>query len=172
MNDRISALKSGSNDEIAKLYNDYKSGFFLFLRKYGLSDDELKDIYQDSIIALIENAGKGYLDNLKADVKTYLFSIGKFKVFKQLKRPAELPEIGWYEPEEGLDEERVEKLNFVLPKLSKRCYEILRLFYYEEKKLDEIKLILEYSTKDVLKSQKSRCVQQLKKLYKNYEPIN
>lgn len=172
MNDRVSALKSGDNDGIADLYNEYKSGFFLFLRKYGLQDDELKDIYQDSFIVLIENARKGYLDNLSADLKTYLFSIGKFKVFKQLKKSADLPEIEWYEVEEGQDAESLEKLNMVLPKLSKRCYEILRLFYYEEKKLDEIKKILDYSSKEVLKSQKSRCVQQLKELYKKYESIN
>lgn len=172
MNDRISALKKGDNDQIADLYNEYKGGFILFLKKYGLSDDDLKDIYQDSVIVLIENARKGYLDNLKADLKTYLFSIGKYKVFSHLKKPVNIPELEWYKEEEDQDDESIEKIGEALQKLGRRCYEILRLFYYEEKKLDEIKKILDYSSKEVLKSQKSRCVQQLKELYKKYESIN
>jgi DNA-directed RNA polymerase specialized sigma subunit len=42
----------------------------------------------------------------------------------------------------------------------------LQLFYYEEKKLDEIQEQLGYTSKDVLKSQKSRCLKQLKELIK------
>lgn len=168
MNNSIFKLKNGENSEIAKLYKEYKAGFILFLKRYGLSNEELADIYQDSFIVLMENAQKGYLDNLKADIKTYLFSIGKFKVFKELKKPTELPEVDWYGMEEEFEthQESVEKLELAIPKLGKRCFDILRLFYYEEKKLDEIQDILGYSKKDVLKSQKSRCLQQLKEIYK------
>ena len=39
--------------------------------------------------------------------------------------------------------------------------------YFEEKKLDEIQTILNYSNKDVLKAQKSRCLKHLKELIHN-----
>ena len=54
-----------------------------------------------------------------------------------------------------------------LNKLGDQCKKVLELFYYEEKKLDEIQSILGYTNKDVLKSQKSRCLKQLKELIKN-----
>jgi DNA-directed RNA polymerase specialized sigma subunit len=51
-------------------------------------------------------------------------------------------------------------------KLGEQCQKVLRLFYYEEKKLDAIQIELNYTNKDVLKSQKSRCLKQLKDLIK------
>ena len=48
--------------------------------------------------------------------------------------------------------------------LGDRCKSILNLFYYQGYNLDEIRAILNYSNKKVLKSQKSRCIKQLKDL--------
>jgi RNA polymerase sigma-70 factor (ECF subfamily) len=54
--------------------------------------------------------------------------------------------------------------------LGDRCKSILNLFYYQGYNLDEIRDILNYSNKKVLKSQKSRCIKQLKDLInKHYE---
>ena len=61
---------------------------------------------------------------------------------------------------------RQELLNKYYSKLGKRCKEILKLFYYEGYTLDEIINILKYSDKNVLKSQKSRCMRQLKEWIK------
>ena len=44
------------------------------------------------------------------------------------------------------------------------CQKILELFYYQEKKLGDIVNALGYDNKDVVKSQKSRCIKQLRKL--------
>ena len=54
--------------------------------------------------------------------------------------------------------------------LGDRCKSVLNLFYYQGYNLDEIREILNYSNKKVLKSQKSRCIKQLKNLLnKHYE---
>ena len=54
--------------------------------------------------------------------------------------------------------------------LGDRCKSVLNLFYYQGYNLDEIREILNYSNKKVLKSQKSRCIKQLKNLVnKHYE---
>ena len=52
-----------------------------------------------------------------------------------------------------------------LNKLGDQCKKVLELFIMK-KKLDEIQVELGYSNKDVLKSQKSRCLKQLKDLTK------
>lgn len=50
-----------------------------------------------------------------------------------------------------------------ISRMSKRCSEILTLFYYEEKSLDEILLIVPtYKSKDALKSEKYKCMKTLK----------
>ena len=54
-------------------------------------------------------------------------------------------------------------LKIAYEKLGEQCQKILSLFYFENKKLEEIQSILNYENKDVLKSQKSRCISHLKK---------
>lgn len=169
MDKQVAALKNGDRREIEKLYNQYKSGFILFLGRYGLPREELTDIYQDSVVALIENARKGLMDNLEVELKTYLFAIGKFMVFKRLKKEREINAedliFEWYDT--GNEDTEVPVLREALNRLGGRCYELLNLFYYQGKKLDEIQVLMGYDKKDVLKSRKSRCLKQLKEIIEN-----
>jgi RNA polymerase sigma factor (sigma-70 family) len=171
----IEQLKRGDEKTIHKIYVDYKNGFSLFANKYDLSADDLLDVYQDSIIALCENAKKGTIDNLESSLSTYLFSIGKYMIYRRLKAQNkrisidydnQLPQVIEDEYEEVYDEDKTILLQENFKKLGEQCQKVLRLFYYEEKKLDEIQIELKYTNKDVLKSQKSRCLKQLKDLIK------
>ena len=169
----LNLLKQANPKAIEEVYKTHRKAFIYFGNKYGLSEDELLDIYQDAIIAFIENLRKGHLENIQVEVKTYLFSIGKYLIFSKLKNKnsdhllvEHLPdEIIW----EELDDEKEQLLLEIsegLKQLGEQCYKILTMFYYEEKKLDEIQKILNYEQKDVLKSQKSRCLNHLKKILK------
>lgn len=169
----LNLLKIADPKAIEQVYQTHKKAFISFGFKYGLTEDELLDIYQDTIIAFIENIRKGHLENLQAEIKTYLFSIGKYLIFKRLKNSnnsnitiENLPEGFVWEDFEDKNEELLTVISISLKLLGEQCYKILTLFYYEEKKLDEIQKILKYENKDVLKSQKSRCLNHLKKLLK------
>jgi RNA polymerase sigma factor (sigma-70 family) len=171
----IENLKNGDEKTIDHIYTKHKNEFYFFLRKYDLAPDDLSDIYQDSIMALCDNAKKGTIDHLESSLSTYLFSIGKYMTYKRLKIKNKNQSIGYgeqltevIEDEDHnlLDEEEVKFVQEKLSKLSCQCQNVLRLFYYEEKNLDTIQLELKYTNKDVLKSQKSRCLKQLKNLLK------
>lgn len=170
----IDLLKRNDEKSIRTVYNDNKNGFILFAKRYNLSYDDLIDIYQDAIIALIENAKKGKIDDLKSSITTYLFGIGKFMIFQKLKKEGKTVAIDDFEKIEMIyddysEEEtnlQIEMLQNGFKKLGEQCRKVLQLFYYEEKKLDEIQSLLGYTNKDVLKSQKSRCLKQLKELSK------
>lgn len=170
----IEQLKCGDEKTIRKIYEDNKNGFFLFAHRYSLDKDELTDIYQDALIALIENAKKGKIDELKSSLTTYLFGIGKFMIFQRLKKnkktiPSDELEHFEFEYDDYSEDEiniQLITLRESLKKLGEQCVKVLTLFYYEEKKLDEIQTLLGYTNKDVLKSQKSRCLKQLKDLTK------
>lgn len=169
----LEQLKKGDEKTIHSIYVDNKNGFLLFANRYNLSSDDLLDIYQDSIVALCENAKKGTIDHLESSITTYLFSIGKYMIYKKLKTKQnsisidyenQLPQL--VEEEQEQDEKEIKVLRDNFKKLGEQCKKVLQLFYYEEKKLDEIQEALGYSNKDVLKSQKSRCLKQLKDLTK------
>ena len=166
---KIEHIKNADEEAIKSLYVDYKKPFFLFASRYQISSDDLLDIYQDAVVAFCENAKKGKIDHLQSGIKTYLFAIGKFMIFKKLKQNndmvalEELNEYGIIIEEDEYDDQ-VLLLKEGFKKLGKQCREILYLFYYEEKKLDEIQIILSYTNKDVLKAQKSRCLKKLKEI--------
>ena len=171
----IDRLKKNDEKIIRAFYNENKNGFILFAKRYNLNNDDLIDIYQDAIIALIENAKKGKIDDLKSSITTYLYGIGKFMIFQKLKKESKTVSIDDFEKIEMVYDDysedeinlQVKMLQKGLNKLGDQCKKVLELFYYEEKKLDEIQSILSYTNKDVLKSQKSRCLKQLKELIKN-----
>jgi RNA polymerase sigma factor (sigma-70 family) len=170
----IEKLKKGDEKTIHSIYVENKNGFSLFAARYNLPADDLLDIYQDSIIALCENAKKGTIDTLESTISTYLFSIGKYMIYKKLKSKnkavsidydAQLTQVIEDNEEDENDNEMI-LLQNNFKKLGEQCQKVLRLFYYEEKKLDAIQIELNYTNKDVLKSQKSRCLKQLKDLIK------
>jgi RNA polymerase sigma factor (sigma-70 family) len=168
----IALIKNGDQTAIRQLYEDNKNGFLLFVKRYNVANEDIIDIYQDAIVAFIENAKKGKIDNLQSSATTYLFGIGKFMVFQKIKKAGKtLPSEDLENVVQAYDDynedeniEQVSQLQIAFKKLGDQCQKVLQLFYYEEKKLDEIQDILGYTNKDVLKSQKSRCLKQLKEI--------
>ena len=156
-------LKELTDEGFTHFYKKYRKEFFQFGRRFELFPEELEDIYQDACIVVIENLRKGKLDDLKSSFKTYLFSVGKFLAYKRFHKQKlfenEVTEFGF----DPFEKPETPKVN--LKVLGKKCRELLELFYYEEKKLDERLILMNYKDKNVLKSQKSRCLAQLKEHY-------
>lgn len=173
--DLIYLIKRHDEKAIRQVYLDNKQPFLAFASKYSLDKESLLDVYQDAVIALCEQAKKGKIDALQSSVRTYLFSIGKFMIYNHLKKSKKMYpvedfsdlELELEEYQEEYNEMEIKLLQEAFQKLGERCREVLQLFYYEEKKLDDILILLNYSCKDVLKSQKARCVKQLKELIKS-----
>jgi RNA polymerase sigma factor (sigma-70 family) len=171
----IQQLKENDSKTIKKIYVDNRTKFIAFASKYNLGDEVILDVYQDAIIALCENARKGKLDNLQSSVDTYLFSIGKFMIYQLLKKNKKmhvvddlnLVDYAFESYDDEKEDAEIKLLQTAFENLGEKCKKLIQLFYYEEKKLDEILTILNYNNKDVLKSQKSRCMKQLKDLIKN-----
>ena len=173
----INALRDDDSDALKSVYLNNKAHFIGFARKYPIDGDSIIDIYQNTIIAFRENAINGKLDTLKVNLDTYLFSIGKYMIFKKLKEQKrmhlvnhnyELDNLSFetdnpYEIVEDLTEEQ-KLLRDAYSKLGQKCKDVLTLFYYRGFTIDEITEELNYASKDVAKSQKSRCLKSLKAL--------
>jgi len=53
--------------------------------------------------------------------------------------------------------------------LGDACQQILRLFYFMKKSMEEITGIMGYKNADTVKNQKYKCMQRLKKVYRELE---
>ena len=170
----IERIKKNDTDLLKKIYLENKLSFFKIANQYQLPEETALDIYQDSMVALIENVRKNKIDDLQSSIHTYFVGIGKFMIYNYLKsnkkirlETIETIEYSHFSEFSSDDEslnQREKALKVAYETLGEQCQQILNLFYFENKKLDEIQDLLKYENKDVLKSQKSRCISHLKKL--------
>ncbi len=169
------ALKNDNKSVLKSVYLEHKSAFIGFAKTYNINNEDALDLYQDAIIALRENALKGHLDDLKSELKTYLFSIGKYMIYKRLKEKKKLHLIDSIKETNEFNDLKItdidynfntrqRQLQIAFKSLGAQCQVLLNLFYMRGFTLDEIVVELNYNTKDVAKSQKSRCLRSLKKI--------
>ncbi|PNQ72786.1 sigma-70 family RNA polymerase sigma factor [Hanstruepera neustonica] len=169
-------IKQGDSKVLEAIYLDNRLAFLNFGLKYNLNKEALLDIYQDAIIAFVENVTNGKIISLSSSVKTYLFSIGKYMIFKKLKKESKLEALDLDDKRLELsiklidsiyDESNVENNKLIkqcLNKLGQQCQTVLKLFYYNGFTLEEIQEHLNYGNYNTVKSQKSRCLKNLKEL--------
>ena len=162
----IQEIKAGNQHVIVLLYKEYRDEFIQFaIKNYGLSREELKDVFQDTIIAFYENIASGRLEFLTSDVKTYLFAIGKRQASNHKRN---LFKIGNLSTDDDIKAiltdiaEEMEQPNEledvikkVLSELPEQERKILELFYYEKKSMEEIASIMGYANANSMKKKKS-----------------
>ena len=162
----IQEIKAGNQHVIVLLYKEYRDEFIQFaIKNYGLSREELKDVFQDTIIAFYENIASGRLEFLTSDVKTYLFAIGKRQASNHKRN---LFKIGNLSTDDDIKAiltdiaEEMEQPNEledvikkVLSELPEQERKILELFYYEKKSMEEIASVMGYANANSMKKKKS-----------------
>lgn len=161
-------------ESFGNLYKLYKHEFILYARTFSLSDTIILDVYQDAVLSFYENILNGKVKKLSCSLKTYLFSIGKYKIYEQLRERSKLKLVEQpfrteidledfdLEPEQLSEREKLVKSNF--KKLGKQCQLVLEMFYLRGLTLDDIKTIESYENTNTVKSQKSRCLRKLRTL--------
>jgi len=162
----IQQIRSGNNKEALKeMYKPFNSVSY-FIKQHGGSDDEARDIFQESLLIFYKNAQKPEF-KLTSALSTYLFAISKYLWKDELKKKNRIASFDVKDaPEEVLDyavEELKDKwLDKTLNALGGRCLEILKLFYYEKFSMEQIAEKLGYKNVDTVKTQKYKCIEQAK----------
>ena len=169
----IALLKRGDVSILEAIYKENRIAFLNFARKFNISDYELIDVYQDAIIAFHDNIVNGKIVTLNSSIRTYLFSIGKFMIYKKMKmnRRTEylddalmesIEDFDFLDNSQGIKDQEQQQINACFKKLGIKCQQVLSLFYYNGLSLKEIQEYLGYESYNVIKSQKSRCLKTLK----------
>jgi RNA polymerase sigma-70 factor (ECF subfamily) len=169
----LTNLRNDGEKALDMLYRSYKDEFFNFGRQYLTVEDDISDVYQDSVIILYEKVTSGQLTQLTCSIKTYLFSIGKHLMINRYKSIQRTKFDGFEEIDlEGTVDvyppeltPQAEKLKKIVLKLEEGCQKILTLFYYRNFDLESIAIELGYKNANVVKSHKARCMKHLRKLF-------
>ena len=170
----FSALQSDGKKALEQLYVAYRSDFIAYAKKYESEEADILDVYQDAIIALYENVCSGKINSLSSSVKTYLFSIGKFKLFDKLKAKGKLiPTEKVDQLNKEVDTSFVDKLELThrqkllrgaIDRLGGKCKDLLILFYYHRYSIKSIQKEMNYKNENTVKANKSRCMKSLREI--------
>ena len=170
-------IKNDLYDSIEDFYERYRGEFVRWMYKtYKCSEEEAIEIYQVAILIVYENILSGKLKELKSSIKTYLFAIGKNKYMEHSRYKSKFIYEWDFSLEETVSERTSEKeinkeqdINQVMSsfeEIGTKCKEILQHFYYLNKTMEEIAAALHYKNADTVKNLKYKCLNRLRKLYK------
>lgn len=174
--DILTEIKSGNERVFSELYEELREPFFLFAKKYAVEEEHIVEIYQEAMVLFYENVVFGKIKQLDSAVKTYIFSIGKHKIYEHLRAKKKLFVVDDFiaeEPteeyilEESFLEEKYQLMQKAFQKLGDRCQKILELFYYQNKSIKEIVEAENYENENTVKANKSRCLKKLRELSTN-----
>lgn len=172
----VEELKEESDEVLKLLYEDNRSKFLNFARRYNLPDEDLIDVYQEAYIAFYHNVMNGKIQSFTSSISTYIISIGKYIIYDTLKKNKrklnpdydlsiliakdELIDQFEIDQEELTTEQKLLKIHFST--LGNKCKELLDMFYYRGFTIKDILKHSDYNSENVIKSAKSRCLKTLK----------
>ena len=169
-------LKQGSDKVLKQVYEENRPKFLNFARRYGLSEEENIDVFQDAYIIFYDNVMGGKVESFTSSISTYLFSIGKYLIFNRMKKNKkkvsakyDLAIVGKEDELVSgfeMEEQELTTEQILLQKhfgtLGKQCQELLTLFYYRGFTIQEIMEAENYNSENVVKAAKSRCMKTLR----------
>ncbi|MFK7813490.1 MAG: RNA polymerase sigma factor [Maribacter sp.] len=172
----LEELKQGSDKALRRVYEENRDKFLNWARRYHLSEEENIDIYQDAYIIFHDNIMNGKVESFTSSISTYLFGIGKYLIFDQMKKNKKKVSSEFDLAIVGAEDEAVSSLELEEKELTteqkllqrhfgtlgKQCQELLTLFYYRGYTIQEIMQHANYNTENVVKSAKSRCMKTLR----------
>jgi RNA polymerase sigma factor (sigma-70 family) len=191
LNDQEIILKIKEDAEaLGIVYKKCKSSALQFLRKINYHSNEridIEDIFHDAIIVLHEKISSSDFI-LTSSLQTYLNSVCRFQLLKKIEKnnAVEFNDNNENDDNESEDSMRFNSLitdtleefedsiehqyNAIENALEKmkaaggHCYELLTLFWYHKKSMNELAEIFGYTNAANTKNQKARCQKRLEKI--------
>jgi RNA polymerase sigma factor (sigma-70 family) len=193
LNDQELLVKIKQNsDYLGIVYKRCKANCLGFMRKMTsgkISDYELEDVFQDANIILYEKIVKGDFV-LTATFQTYLNSVCRFQLLNTLEKSKlttdyqdnsdddddENPSGYHSSITDSLDavdhsnEPQFLAIETALEKMKAaggHCYELLTLFWYHKKSMNELTTEFGYTNEVNTRNQKAKCQKRLEKIAYN-----
>lgn len=176
----IATIQSGNDNIIDKIYLDLKPQFLNWaVSRFSLSQDDITDCFQDSVIAFYEQIIDGRLETLEVNLKTYLFAIGRNKMLYKLrgqKSTIQKEQVfanayfleneqtqGYFDLEDIEEDQRI-RLEKAIKSLSPKNRAVLISRYYDGLSLEKIQEKEGYKSINAVSATLSRALSNLKKI--------
>lgn len=168
----VEKIRRGDQSVIAEIYRQLRPEFLSWAAmRFKVDQEQIIDVFQESVIVFYRNVAKGKLTELNISVKTYLFAIGKNLLLKALrdeKQQVNIDELpanileDWNLDKAYEQSHQKELLSNALDNLGDPCKQIILMFYYRDFSMEAIQEQLGYKSEAVARTQKKRCMQYLR----------
>lgn len=173
-------LNTFAAKELPKVLNFLKN-------RFGIDEDDCKDIFQESFIILYTNIQNGKLQNLTASLSTYFISICKNKALEflrgsvrsvnvdsemslslmdgEVKREKIEALLALDEGDTALEAQKEELVQSIVKDLPSPCNELLWGFYRDNLSMKALAEMFNYSSESSAKVTKHRCCEKFRARY-------
>ena len=155
--------------------------------RFGIDEDDCKDIFQESFIVLYNNIQAGKLDNMTASLSTYFMSIYRNKALEMLRGSAKSVNVdseislslmdgevlsekieallALDNGDEAIEAQKEELVRTIVKDLPSPCNELLWGFYRDNLSMNSLAEMFNYSSEGVVKVTKHRCCEKFRARY-------
>ncbi len=144
------------------------------LFKYGAPETLVPEIFNDGLVLLLEKTQQTDF-KLSSKLSTYLTGIclnhwrnqsRKISNKNRVELDIEIAQSYAFVDYDADKEEKLQLLDTILEKIQDRCKQLLRLFYFENKRMSEIANKMGFSSEKSAKTQKYKCMEKAHELAK------
>jgi RNA polymerase sigma factor (sigma-70 family) len=170
----LNGLAKNDTRAIETIYKNNFSMVQSFVLNNNGDYDEARDIFQEAMIVLYENA-KSESFVLTCQIKTYIYSICRRLWLKRLQHlnrySSQVESLEETVPvEEDIENQERRNADFAimeraLGSLGEPCKSLLEAYYLQKKDMTDIAASFGYTNADNAKNQKYKCLMRLKKLF-------
>ncbi len=171
----ISLIKDGDERILKRIYETYRNDFIRYARSsFSYDTETAKDVFQEVMIAFVQNIHRGYLEELSVSLKSYLFRIGEHKLITLKGRDDKRSgieeyhqfkvDVTAYSGETTVFQEEVKKH---IGTLDVKCQEVLGLFYWKRFSMEAIAHEMGFKNEQVARNRKSKCLKLLRSKVSN-----
>ncbi|GAB3319215.1 hypothetical protein GCM10027299_11550 [Larkinella ripae] len=170
----LAGLANGSDAVLEELYRRYFPMVLHLILNNSGTEDDAKDIYQETLIVLYEKVTADSLE-LNCQLKTYLYSVSRRLWLKQLslrsrngallRDPEEVADVEEDLAGHEIRDRQFELMADSLERLGEPCRTLLEDFYIRHLSMQDITEKFGYTNADNAKTQKYKCLMRLKRLF-------
>jgi RNA polymerase sigma factor (sigma-70 family) len=171
----IANLHGGVNDTMKVLYHDHFGMVSYMVTKHKGNDADSEDIFQETMFILYDLVQRKDFE-LTVTLRTLIYSIAR-NLWLNVLRNRGKASVNLKNHERHIQVDMSAHGNLIFAKdeayvkvekafriLGEKCQKILTLYYFHHKSIEDIARILENPDDEVVKNQKYRCIQNIKRM--------
>ena len=169
----LDAIRNGDEEALVELFRQNRRPITSLVTRNQGSEDDAEDVLQEAMVVLWERVRSRSFE-YQAKLSTFIYATAKNIWFRRLARhrrelhaTEEALDVATDDasPLEELEEnERVLAVQKAMEQMGNPCRDLLLLFYWEERSMEEIAVKLGFANADTVKSKKYQCKKSLEHL--------